>query len=294
MNTTTLTPVTVLGLGPMGQALAGAFLAAGHPTTVWNRTAGKADALVARGAVAAPTAAEAAAASPLVIVCVLDYDAAHAIIEPAAGALKGRTLVNLTADTPERARTAAAWAAGHGVGYLDGAIMTPVDTIGGPGAVLLYSGPEETYRAHRDTLAALGGSATYLGADHGRAAAHDVALLDIWWTAVGGIAHGFALARAENIDAGFFGPFAQGIIGLLPDVVTMFADHLDQGEFPGDDSNILSAAAGMEHIVHAAEDRGIDAGALRSIRAMARRAIDAGHGTDGFARITEVVIRDRT
>lgn len=30
--------VTVLGLGPMGAALASAFLAAGHPTTVWNRT----------------------------------------------------------------------------------------------------------------------------------------------------------------------------------------------------------------------------------------------------------------
>ena len=31
--------VTVLGLGPMGQALAGAFIKNGHATTVWNRTA---------------------------------------------------------------------------------------------------------------------------------------------------------------------------------------------------------------------------------------------------------------
>ncbi len=43
-------PVTVIGLGPMGQALAGAFLKNGHPTTVWNRSAGKAEALVAQGA----------------------------------------------------------------------------------------------------------------------------------------------------------------------------------------------------------------------------------------------------
>lgn len=35
-------PVTVLGLGPMGRALASAFLAAGHPVTVWNRTPGRA------------------------------------------------------------------------------------------------------------------------------------------------------------------------------------------------------------------------------------------------------------
>ena len=34
MNNATETSVTVIGLGLMGQALVGAFLAAGHPTTV--------------------------------------------------------------------------------------------------------------------------------------------------------------------------------------------------------------------------------------------------------------------
>jgi len=42
--------VTVIGLGSMGSALAGAVLEAGYPTTVWNRTAGKAEPLVRRGA----------------------------------------------------------------------------------------------------------------------------------------------------------------------------------------------------------------------------------------------------
>lgn len=43
-------PVTVVGLGLMGRSLGRAFLRAGHPTTVWNRTPAKADALVAEGA----------------------------------------------------------------------------------------------------------------------------------------------------------------------------------------------------------------------------------------------------
>ena len=50
MGQETPRPVTVIGLGPMGRAMAAAFLAAGQPTTVWNRTAGKADELLARGA----------------------------------------------------------------------------------------------------------------------------------------------------------------------------------------------------------------------------------------------------
>ena len=55
------TPLTVIGLGPMGQAMVTRFLEAGHPTTVWNRTPARADAVVARGAVRAATAADAVA-----------------------------------------------------------------------------------------------------------------------------------------------------------------------------------------------------------------------------------------
>ena len=50
-----MTSVTVLGLGPMGQALSGALLDANYRTTVWNRTESKADALRARGAAWAAT-----------------------------------------------------------------------------------------------------------------------------------------------------------------------------------------------------------------------------------------------
>ena len=38
MTTDPRPPVTVIGLGPMGQAMARALQAGGHPVTVWNRT----------------------------------------------------------------------------------------------------------------------------------------------------------------------------------------------------------------------------------------------------------------
>jgi prephenate dehydrogenase len=43
-----MTSVTVLGLGPMGQAFSRAVLDANHRTTVWNRTAAKAEELRSR------------------------------------------------------------------------------------------------------------------------------------------------------------------------------------------------------------------------------------------------------
>jgi 3-hydroxyisobutyrate dehydrogenase-like beta-hydroxyacid dehydrogenase len=278
-------PVTVLGLGPMGSALARAFLANGHPTTVWNRTASKAGALVADGAVRAQTVAEAAGASPLAIVCVIDYDAASAILDGAVDALQGRTVVNLTADSPARARAMAAWADEHGIDYLDGAIMTPTETIGGPTAVVLHSGPQAIFDAHRPALASLGGTVVHLGADPGRAAAHDVALLDMFWTAMSGIVHGFALAAEENIGATDLAPFARGIGELLPAIIDEFAQHIDAGHDPGDTSTLASAAAGMEHVIDAAAARGIDTTVLSAACLIAERAIEAGHGNDGFSRL---------
>ncbi|MEU0626315.1 NAD(P)-binding domain-containing protein [Streptomyces sp. NPDC005989] len=287
--------VTVLGLGPMGRALAGAFLDAGLRTTVWNRTPGRDRELVERGAVGARSAEEAVAASPLTVVCVVNHDAVDAVLrrDAVADALKGRTVISLTADTPARARDLAVWAAEHGTGYLDGAIMTPATTIGTPAAVLLHSGPQELYRTHRPVLDALGGTHTHLGEEIGRAAAYDIALLDIFWTAMAGYAHALAVARAEGITARELAPFAKGIGAILPPIFEETAADVDGGRFPGDDNPLTSAASSIAHIVHASEAHGIDAGLMRAADDLARQAISRGHGTDGFLRITELLSRRR-
>ncbi|MFE2571826.1 imine reductase family protein [Streptomyces mirabilis] len=219
----------------------------------------------------------------------LDYDAVDTIVGPAAGVLPGRSLVNLTADSPERARATAAWAGAHDIGYLDGAILTPTTTIGGPDAMVLYSGTEAIHAAHRKDLQTLGGSGVYLGPDPGRAAAHDVALLDIFWTAMSGVVHAFALADAEGIPATSLAPFAQAGMRLLPDIVAGFAQRIEQGRHPGDRSSLRSASAGMEHVVAAARARGLDTGVLDAAWRLVRREVDEGHGAEGFSRLAQVL-----
>ena len=157
-------PMTVLGLGPMGFALAEAFVTAGHPTTVWNRTASRP---APDGAARAETVRAAVTASKVVVVCLMDYDATRAVLTPTAQALTGRHVVNLTSGSPDAARELATWAQGHGITYTDGAIMTPTETIGTPAARILHSGHPT------DALTALGGDRTHLGEEPGRAAAYD-------------------------------------------------------------------------------------------------------------------------
>ena len=53
--------ITLLGTGRMGSAMAERLLDQGHALTVWNRTAGKAQKLLARGAHWADAPAQAVA-----------------------------------------------------------------------------------------------------------------------------------------------------------------------------------------------------------------------------------------
>lgn len=199
--------------------------------------------------------------------------------------------MNLSAGTPGRARDTDEWAGRHGVRYLDGAIMTPAPTIGTDDAVFLQSGPEELYREHRSVLAVLGGSHTHLGEEIGRAAAYDVALLDVFRTAMAGYTHAIAVARAEGVTATELAPFAQGIAAILPPLFTEFAADIDAGTYSGDLNPITSAASTMAHIVHASEAHGIGAGVMRVIEGQGRRVIARGHGGDGFSRVVEVIAR---
>ena len=280
----------MLGLGNMGRALARAFLAHGHPTTVWNRSLEKGDALVAAGATRAASVAEAVAVADLVVVCVVDYRVARAILDQATAALRGRTVVNLTADSPAAARDLADWAAGHGIDYLDGSIMTPTVTIDTPDAVLIYSGPAGLYRRHEATLAALGGGQHHLGTDPGRAAAFDVALLDLFWTAVSGLTHAFALAKAEGIDGADLAPFARSIAGLLAGSIDELADRVDTGRHDADVSTLETVAAGLAHVIEAADQRGMDTSVQRAAHAQMKRVIDAGHGADDVSVLSTALL----
>jgi 3-hydroxyisobutyrate dehydrogenase-like beta-hydroxyacid dehydrogenase len=281
--------VTVIGLGSMGRALARAFLAAGHPTTVWNRTPGKADELAAGGAVAAPDAAAAISASRLVVVCVVDSDAVYAVLEPVRESLRGRALVNLTSTTPEQARATAAWAAEHGIEYLHGAIMVPTPMIGDPDALVLYSGFRQAFDQYEASLAAIAGDGTYLGGDAGLASVYDVGMLDIFFTGMTGFLHAAALVGADGISASTFLPYAQRIGELVQQTMVELAADVDKGSYPGDQDNLEMEQAALEHVVEASAARGIATALPRLVQTAVSDAIARGHGRDGFSSVVEVL-----
>ncbi|MEU6739492.1 NAD(P)-dependent oxidoreductase [Streptosporangium sandarakinum] len=280
--------VTVIGLGSMGSALATALLDRGHPTTVWNRTAHRAEALADRGARPAATPGEAVTASPLIVACVLDHEALRGVLESVGGSLEGRTLVNLTSGSPEQARETAAWARSLGADYLDGAIMTTPPGVGSPEMMFLYSGSPEVFEAHRPTLAALG-DPVHLGTDPGLASLYDAALLGLMWSTLTGWLHGTALVGAEKEKATAFTPFAVRWLTAVAGFMTAYAPQVDAGVYPGDDATVDVQIAAIDHLIHAAAARGVDNALPELLKHTMERAGAAGHGSDGYASVIEVL-----
>ncbi len=276
--------VSVLGLGPMGQALAEALVAANLRTTVWNRTPAKADALRERGARWADTLATAVEASELILVNVVDHGAADAVLNAAGDAIAGRVVVGLSSDIPDAAHRTAELVTARGGRYLGGAIMTPTDTIGSSGASILLAGPRDLFDAHRPVFDVLA-TVSWVGADVGRAAAYDMALLDVFWTSVSGFVHAVAMAGAHGIAPTELLSHANNIAAILPPVFGEIAERIETGRHTDVSASVSSVAASVRHLIAASEATGLDAGALKAFRGYVDAAVAAGHGADQISRI---------
>ncbi|MEV0808476.1 NAD(P)-binding domain-containing protein [Micromonospora sp. NPDC050200] len=279
--------VSVLGLGAMGSALAEALVKAGHGTTVWNRSAGRTDALVAQGAVKAETAGDAVRSSELVIICLLDHSSVHEVLDPVASELAGRSLVNLTTTTPEQSRELAAWAADAGVAYLDGGIMAVPAMIGQPGSSILYSGSADVVERYR-TLLEEWGASTYFGEDAGLASLYDLALLAGMYVMFAGFMHGAAMVSAAGVPAARFAAMAAPWLTAMTGAFEGFAAVIDGGDYTVDGQQSL-AFSDLSYILTASSEQGVSTEAVAMVQTLIRRQIDAGHAKEGFARIIESI-----
>ncbi|MBQ1067489.1 NAD(P)-dependent oxidoreductase [Micromonospora sp. D75] len=290
-DTVEKTPVTLLGLGAMGAALARAWLAAGHPLTVWNRTTARAAVISAEGATVADSAAEAVAANTLVVVCLLDDASVEEVLADAD--LAGRDLVNLTTGTPAQARARADWARERGARYLDGGIMAVPPMIGVPdaGGYVFYSGSRELFERHRETLAVPAGT-TYVGRDAGFAALHDVALLSAMYGMFAGAAHAFALIRREDIDPASLAPLlADWLVAMAP-AVHQTADQLRSGDYTkGVVSNLAMQVAGTPTFLRTAAEQGVSRELLSPYFELMRRRLAEGSGEEDLTGVIDLLVR---
>ena len=163
--------VGLIGLGLMGRPMGMNLLKAGHKLAVWNRTPGRANELVAAGAVLAKTPYEAAEASEFLLTIVSDPPALESVLwgqegkndGALAGLRAGSIYVDSSTISPARVGRIAAACRQRGVAFLD----APV-TGGDWGAregnlVFMIGGDAETLREAEPILGVMGKKWFHLG-----------------------------------------------------------------------------------------------------------------------------------
>ncbi len=156
-----------VGLGIMGEPMARNVMKAGFPLTVWNRTAAKADALVAEGARMAASPAEVAAASDIVVSCVSDSPDVEAVALGEGGILEGiasgANYIDCSTISPTVAREVAARFATKGAGMLDAPISG--GDIGAKAGTLaiMVGGETADFERCKSVLEAMGKTIVHVG-----------------------------------------------------------------------------------------------------------------------------------
>lgn len=283
-----MTDVSLIGLGPMGVALARA-LQPRYTLTLWNRTAGRARPLLNQGTLLATDARSAAEASPIVLMCVADYAAARSILaQPGVmQALRGKVLVQLSTGTPQDARDA--WAAADGVAYLDGALLATPGQIGRPDTPLFISGEGRALAICRPVLETIAGHLRYMGEPVGNAAAWDLATLSCMFGAMSGFFHGARICESEGLGVGEFGRMIGAISPVLGEMIRAEGDAIEAGSYGEPQSSMATCAGSGRLFVKQAREAGLDASFPAFLAGMFDRALAAGFADERLAAMVKVL-----
>ena len=154
--------VGVIGLGLMGTALTERLLGHGYRVMVWNRTRGKADPLLARGAVWSDNPL---AECPRVILSLYNTDAVEQVIgQMRSGLHEGLIILDTTTGEPTQTAALGARLAAQGVRYLDAPISGSSEQTRRGEATVIVGGERQAFESCADLWRVMGAKVFHVGA----------------------------------------------------------------------------------------------------------------------------------
>ncbi|SDG59835.1 3-hydroxyisobutyrate dehydrogenase [Dyadobacter soli] len=283
--------VTVVGLGSMGAALAGALIENGFQVTVWNRNPAKAEPLVQKGAALATSLAAAIEASPVTVICVSDYKTTNSLIgnREVEQAISGRTIVQLSTGTPGEARELDKWSRANGAFCLNGDILAWPKQIGSSQATISISGDQQRFTEHQAILSALAGNINLMGSEPGASAALFSAVLSYLAGSWIGFCHGALICENQGLRAEEFGKLIQSIAPMLGEESEHMGRVIQYSEFNNPESTIQTTGLDLHLLVQLSMETGISSALPAFAANIFQQAIDAGYGKQEHAAIIKVM-----
>ena len=221
-------------------------------------------------------------ASPVVIVCIANYDSTHDLLtaDEVAPLLGGRTILQLSTGTPAQAREAGQWATAFGADYLDGAIMPYPDGIGRPDAQLLVAGAEPAFGRCKTFLDCFGGDIRYLGPNIAAAATLDMALLTHQLCECIAVMHGALLCRSEGVSVDALATMfpANGEAGET-------LERIRTGRYDDPGATLAVWSEALERIRQQARSAGVSSDVPDFVASLLSRAVADGYAEQDLASV---------
>ena len=194
-----------VGLGTMGASMAANLARAGAPLTVWNRTPGRAAALLELGAREAASPAELAAGSDVIVVCVSDSPDVASVLfgldGVAAATTAGSPVIDCSTISPAATRQFGRRLAERGVGMVDAPVSGGSEGARLGTLTIFVGGSDSDVARARPVLEAIGRTITHLGPLGNGQAAKAVNQVIICGTYLG-VAEGIVLGIRAGLDPG--------------------------------------------------------------------------------------------
>lgn len=194
--------VGIVGIGEMGSSFVERLLDAGRAVIGWNRTKAKVEHLLARGMQWAPSAAEVARQSDVVLTMLTDGAALNAVADAPEGILAGiagKTLVELSTIAADDVIALGERVARAGGELVDAAVLGSPLTVRQGKLVIMVAGSETAIDAVRPVLADIGPRVVAMG-EIGKAKVMKIALNLNLPAQILALSEGLLLAVKSGID----------------------------------------------------------------------------------------------
>jgi 3-hydroxyisobutyrate dehydrogenase-like beta-hydroxyacid dehydrogenase len=273
-----MTVLAFCGLGRMGAPMAARLLDAGHELRVWNRTPGKAGALVDAGATEAGSPAEAAAGAEVVITMLADRAAVEDVVV-AADLGGGTTLVEMSTVGPDAVRALAARLP-EGVDVLDAPVLGSVPQATEGNLKIFVGGDAEVFGRRRPVLEVMG-TPRHLG-PLGAGAAMKLVANSTLGALMTGLAEALALADGLGLEE-------SDVLDILSDsaigVTTKGKRPLIESGVYTPNFSLGLAAKDLRLVMEAAEAAGVELRVAAAARSWLERADEHGLGDLDYSAV---------
>jgi 3-hydroxyisobutyrate dehydrogenase-like beta-hydroxyacid dehydrogenase len=194
--------VGVIGLGGMGAGMAESLLREGHDVVVWNRTAAKAQPLLAKGARLVDTPAEAFAGEAVVTMLAADDSVREVVLQSGALERAAAGLVHVMCATiaPAFSRELAEAHGRHGLHYVAAPVMGRPEVAAKGELNVLVAGDPAAVEKAGPVLDAIGGRTWPMGDEPHKANVAKLAFNFLIAAATGAMAEAFAFVEKQGVE----------------------------------------------------------------------------------------------